>query len=469
MKKTIYFLLIFLLGISSCSRDNYSSIDNSPAKYEKKQITFKEFLRTEGNKSEVKKIQKYFQGDSENKNGENINWKIDTTKVTKIIKPDITTYTFAVIENENIQGFRNVVIKTNGDETVAYLVHYPDGVDFENGTPRKAYMDEIEPEIISNGIGISVTCYQLQMVYVECSDGTCEWGWDLVEVPCEGGGTSGNDSGSNGDNSGNGGNNENGGDPGSGSNGHTPSGGTDVPTDPNPGNGSSSEFDTFFMGLFPYQKEWITNPENGEFAGIIYTYLDNNNYSSDAYEFVYWAIDFLIENPNVTPTLFKREFITFPPPNIPIANIQDFLSVFNINQPANLTVYAQKMFGDNGVGHAFISITQGNNTRTFGFYPKQQFPRTIDGPSIYGNDSGHPYTYGWNTGTISSTQLQQIIGVAIAFSHSNYNVLNNNCSDFANYALQVVGMNINTTGVDTPDTIIKLISSYAQYTNGNAP
>lgn len=116
------------------------------------------------------------------------------------------------------------------------------------------------------------------------------------------------------------------------------------------------------------------------------------------------------------------------------------------------------MFGGNGIGHAFISIKQGNNIRTFGFYPKLKFPANSNGPGIFGNDSGHYYTHGWNIGSITPLQLQQIIGNSIAFSHSDYNVLMYNCSDFANYALQVVGINTNASGFDTPNTIINIIS-----------
>ncbi|MGC4130317.1 MAG: hypothetical protein QM564_12340, partial [Bergeyella sp.] len=213
--------------------------------------------------------------------------------------------------------------------------------------------------------------------------------------------------------------------------------------------------------------QWIvnyamTNPE----------FRNSENWSNFVHadlQFQQWAINFLNQNPNTTWEQFENEFITFPPPNTPIANIQEFLSVFDIQQSANLTVYAQKMFGGNGVGHAFISISQGNNTRTYGFYPKLGFPGNSNGPGIFGNDTGHQYTYGWNIGTISHTQLQQIIGNSIAFSNSDYNVLMNNCSDFANYVLQVAGVSTNASGVDTPNTIINIISSHAQYTNGTAP
>jgi hypothetical protein len=173
---------------------------------------------------------------------------------------------------------------------------------------------------------------------------------------------------------------------------------------------------------------------------------------------------------NYPPDPTQDKLLTMPPPpEVPIADMQKFLSCFNINQPANLSVFAQTMFGGNGVGHSFISITQGNNTMTFGFYPKYSFPQSGSGPGIFGDNGGHAYSYGWNAGQISATQLQQIIAQTLAFSQSNYGLTNNNCSDFVNYVLQIEGLNINASGIDTPNTIAGLISPYAQSQNGNAP
>lgn len=105
---------------------------------------------------------------------------------------------------------------------------------------------------------------------------------------------------------------------------------------------------------------------------------------------------------------------------------------------------------------------------TFGFYPKLGAPYNYTGPSVFNNDSGHPYTYAWNAGTITPTQLQQIIGITIAFSESDYQLLLNNCSDFATYALMIAGVNCDTSGIDTPNTVASLIENMAQSSNSNA-
>lgn len=169
-------------------------------------------------------------------------------------------------------------------------------------------------------------------------------------------------------------------------------------------------------------------------------------------------------NPELEPILVPP-----PPPHTPIPDMKKYLSCLNINQSANLKVYAQTMGNGNGVGHAFISITQGNNVMTFGFYPKLGFPYNSTGPGIFGDNSGTFYNYGWNAGTITPTQLQQIIGISIAFSESDYNVMLNNCSDFATYALMVAGINCNTDYVDTPNTVANLISPLAQSSNSYGP
>ena len=233
------------------------------------------------------------------------------------------------------------------------------------------------------------------------------------------------------------------------------------------GGGSGGYPYEYFNSLTNQQISWLNS--NGYISQNLQSYIQTHGSSTQILNFVKWAVNFFMQNPSITWEQFDAQFVKLPPPITPITDIVQFLSCFDIHQSANLTVYALKMFGGNGVGHAFISIKQGNNVRTFGFYPKLPFPSNTNGPGVFGNDSGHAFTYGWNAGTITPTQLQQIIADSYAFSNSDYNVLMNNCSDFANYVLQIAGQNCNASGVDTPNTIADLISNISQYTNGNAP
>lgn len=154
-----------------------------------------------------------------------------------------------------------------------------------------------------------------------------------------------------------------------------------------------------------------------------------------------------------------------PPPKTPV-DIKKFLSCLNINQSANLKIYAQTM-SSSPPGHAFISITQGNNVMVFGFYPANGFPQNINGPSTFADDGGHAFTHSWNVGTISPTQLQQIIAVTHAYSSYSYDVGFTNCADFTLTALSYAGINTNTNGIDTPNTVADLIGGLP--TNGTAP
>lgn len=155
-----------------------------------------------------------------------------------------------------------------------------------------------------------------------------------------------------------------------------------------------------------------------------------------------------------------------PPPNIPIKDIKKFLNCLDISKSAKLAVYAQKILSS-FPGHAFISITQGNNTMTFGFYPKYGLPSSISGTGIFGDDSGHDYTHSWNVGDISPTQLQNIIATSIAYSTSTYDIGFNNCADFTLTVLGYAGVNTNTFDVQTPDTVANLIGGLPK--PGTAP
>lgn len=201
MKKILLlFLLCSLATMFSCKEDD--APQTKIEKYTKKEITFREFLKLEGNTPEVQKIQKYFQGnrsDVLNKGEDSLNWEIDTTRVNQIITSEITTYTFGIIEHDTIEGFRNVLVKKSEDLIQTYLIHYPDGVDFENHTTRRAIGEELEAEVWNKSQN---QCFIVVIETVSCDSEECVYGWRLEEVPCGsiggggGGGTGDNGSGS---------------------------------------------------------------------------------------------------------------------------------------------------------------------------------------------------------------------------------------------------------------------------------
>lgn len=165
-----------------------------------------------------------------------------------------------------------------------------------------------------------------------------------------------------------------------------------------------------------------------------------------------------------------------PPPDIPIINLQKYLNCFNTNMGASITIYAEKMGNGNGVGHAFISISQGNNIMVFGFYP-QNVTSSLMGEGIMGENGGHHYNVSANLGAISSDKLQKIINLALNYDMRDYDLSFNNCSDFADDVMNIAG--IQTTGwIDTPNTVANILmtlpnhnlgSFYAPNTNRNCP
>lgn len=201
MKKALPLFLVSLLFLMfSCKEDDFQHSNDEHEKTEKKQISFREFLNLAGNKPEVQQIKKYFQGADNGifeRGEDSINWEIDTTQITQIILPEITTYTFGVIEHDAVEGFRNVIIKQTDAETKAYLVHYPQGVDFEGHTPAQVYVEEIDESIMMGRI--KSTCYIMVYSCLACGSDTCNFApsWNVQEVTCppdnSGGGGGGDD------------------------------------------------------------------------------------------------------------------------------------------------------------------------------------------------------------------------------------------------------------------------------------
>ncbi|MBW4359630.1 hypothetical protein [Flavobacterium taihuense] len=152
-----------------------------------------------------------------------------------------------------------------------------------------------------------------------------------------------------------------------------------------------------------------------------------------------------------------------PPPDIPIADIKKFLSCLNTSASANLTVFAERMGNENGVGHAFISISQGNNTMVFGYYPKNSGINSLTGQGIMGENGGHHYDVSANMGQISPQQLEKIISLSVDYQNRNYDLGFNNCSDFATNVLNITGVST-SSWVDTPNTVADILATLANHT-----
>ncbi|QLC66138.1 hypothetical protein LPB248_07550 [Flavobacterium sp. LPB0248] len=154
-----------------------------------------------------------------------------------------------------------------------------------------------------------------------------------------------------------------------------------------------------------------------------------------------------------------------PPPKLPISDIKKFLSCLNTAASANLTVYAEKTDLSNlNVGHAFISISQGNNIMTYGFYPENGYDKSFIGPGIMGNNGGDFYNVSGNIGQITPKQLQQIISLSVKYQNSWYDIDTNNCSDFAADVLNIVGVASNNS-FETPSTVANTLQKVPNHTS----
>jgi len=181
-----------------------------------------------------------------------------------------------------------------------------------------------------------------------------------------------------------------------------------------------------------------------ENATQLNTYLQNNNCSPEAQNFAIQAIEALMEeegNFNEIPIIDT--------PEVPINDISEFLDCFELNQPAQITIFVDQPISNfnivvntHSVGHAFIGITQGSNISIFGFYPNNNStsPWNTEAPQAFGDDSSHVFDVSL-TINITPTQLNNIINYTLNFT-DNYDLNDNNCTDFAIQIGNLGGLNI---------------------------
>ncbi|RXM42996.1 hypothetical protein [Flavobacterium sp. YO64] len=154
-----------------------------------------------------------------------------------------------------------------------------------------------------------------------------------------------------------------------------------------------------------------------------------------------------------------------PPPKLPISDIKKFLSCLNTATSANLTVYAEKTnLAKVNVGHAFISISQGNNVMIYGFYPENGYDKSFSGPGIMGENGEHAYDVSGNIGQITPQQLQKIISLSEKYQNSWYDLDANNCSDFTADVLNIVGVASNNS-FETPGTVANTLQKVPNHTS----
>lgn len=120
-----------------------------------------------------------------------------------------------------------------------------------------------------------------------------------------------------------------------------------------------------------------------------------------------------------------------------IPDRQAHLRCFNTSQGASLTIFVDQPVpghddassGVSNVGHAWISITQGGITRTFGYYPDGvAVPYSATNESILGNDSNHAFDVSVQI-QLTAGELSQILNYALNMPET-YNLNTMNCVNF---------------------------------------
>lgn len=154
----------------------------------------------------------------------------------------------------------------------------------------------------------------------------------------------------------------------------------------------------------------------------------------------------------VTAAWWHNGDVIVDQPKKPIKNVFEYLKCYNTNQSATITVYVAEPNPGSGdtyngkyVGHSYVSIKQGSEVSTFGFYPTSDHIYPVinnSSSSILGNDgSGKEiYTASIST-TVSGNQLKKIINASINHKN-NYNLNTYNCTDFAIDIGNIAGLNL---------------------------
>ena len=181
-------------------------------------------------------------------------------------------------------------------------------------------------------------------------------------------------------------------------------------------------------------------------------FIEDNNSSYEEY----WDAKSFAEE--VIEAIANEEVLV-EGPDFPIYDLEEYLDVFDTSptSQASITIYVDQPNPDlpnlpvapsSGVGHSFISITQGNNTVNYGFYPAEDcgfgWPNPSDGQM--GNDENHVFDVSVSVDIDGST-LQTLITHSLSFANTDYILEDMNCTDFALSIANIIGLNISDTDI----------------------
>lgn len=135
-------------------------------------------------------------------------------------------------------------------------------------------------------------------------------------------------------------------------------------------------------------------------------------------------------------------------PELLIEDMENYLRCFDTTKSAQLTIYIDQPIanqsdawttGDGKAGHAFINLTQGNLTRSWGLYPSGTAgPYSPDDPHAFGNNMNDEFDVSI-TITINQSSLFNIVEDARNYN-INYDLNTNNCTDYVIQTAQLAGI-----------------------------
>ncbi len=221
-------------------------------------------------------------------------------------------------------------------------------------------------------------------------------------------------------------------------------------------------------------------PDNQDFAratGCIYTYLViTYTDGTQIWNFLYANCSdpfFNGENPGNTN---YGSTVTTPSPSfvvggsdpnaIPIANISEHLKCFKpwvggakltiyVDQPVHnsndfMSVLADQSLNLRDVGHAFLGIEQGGNSRTVGFYPQgSATPLSTNKPSQLKDNAGKD----WDVSVsfdISQDELQKLLDYIKTNAPTRYDLNDFNCTNFVVSACAALNISLPKTDTTWP-------------------
>ncbi len=463
---------------------------------------------------------------------EDFGFFIDTTNIVFIEKDGKHSYTFQIINEEDKSIVENLILNSKVTEGYdafisKYLLTQEEIVKIENGESletkvpstitnvNSTYSAIVSGPCVTSTFSSQFVCYPDnggEPVYYGgnysggCNDDNSTLVYETTQIisinyGCLTGGSGGSSS--------NGGYNPGGG---SNSGGYNPGGywtgggsGSSGGSQTNPNNPvlttPNINYPTvprdFLSSLSDDQLNWWNAIENSTPRNEIITYLNNNKIEGtnlvipEALAFALELIDYCIENNNSQESINEINNIldliddgkingeeVVVGPDTPITDMADYLSCFNTSQGASITIYADQpksgshnLLGPDRVGHAFISIQQGSNIVTLGFYPESTIGSVVPNgltldptdflptPGVFGNDQGHNYDVSL-TVPINSGGLTNLINglISVATSNPVYNLGSSNCTDIALLLFE------STTSIDIPNC-----NSPRPYWNGQTP